>query len=75
MMARRESCIAVADNERTLEILCAVVAFLSSDTSTFSASGRVSRDCVLISFFLCSRCYLGMILLIAFLVPKLCLGI
>ena len=48
MIARRESFIVLSDNERTFEILFAILAFRINDINTFSISGCVSEDCVFI---------------------------
>ena len=48
MIARRESFIVLSDNERTFEILFAILKFCINDINSFSISGLVSGDCVFI---------------------------
>lgn len=47
-MARRESHMALSDNDRTLEILLAILERRINEMSTSSVLGCVSGDCVII---------------------------
>ena len=49
MIARRESFIVLSDNERTFEILFAILKFCINDINSFSISGLVSGDCVFVA--------------------------